>query len=83
MVSPVAFSSNAIARQDNVFMQDDKQINLQAIVASHAAFVKLLRERGVHVDLIEEHDPDTPDAVFPNNWLMIHNNVKVKRKRRS
>ncbi len=27
--------------------------------------------------VLETHDKSTPDAVFPNNWILFHHNVKV------
>nr|WP_234423367.1 arginine deiminase-related protein [Aquimarina spinulae] len=41
-------------------------------------FVKVLREAGVHVIVIDD-DPqnDTPDSIFPNNWVSFHENGDV------
>ena len=37
------------------------------------AFVETLRSNGVNVVVVQDTEiPDTPDAVFPNNWVSLH-----------
>ncbi len=73
MVSPDHFDSNSQARIDNVFMATPDKVALDsaAVSASHAAWVALLRDRGVHVSLFSDR-AETPDAVFCNNWFLLH-----------
>jgi hypothetical protein len=36
-------------------------------------FVKLLRDNDIDVTVIDDTaEPDTPDAIFPNNWVSFH-----------
>jgi len=41
-------------------------------------FVKVLRGHGVHVIVVEDTlERDTPDSIFPNNWVSFHENGTV------
>ncbi len=75
MVSPDHFCSNAQTRQDNVFM-GDAALDAAAVKASHAAWVALLRGRGIDVSLWSDQ-ANTPDAVFCNNWFLCHHGLLV------
>ena len=42
------------------------------------AFVKVIQEAGVDVTIIEDNDKvKTPDSVFPNNWISLHQDGMV------
>jgi len=42
------------------------------------AYVSVLREKGVQVTVVQDTlDPDTPDALFPNNWVSFHQDATV------
>ncbi len=41
-------------------------------------FVTVLRDHGVHVIVVEDTlERDTPDSIFPNNWVSFHENGTV------
>nr|WP_220473532.1 arginine deiminase-related protein [Allomuricauda maritima] len=41
-------------------------------------FVKVLREHGVNVIVVEDTlERDTPDSIFPNNWISFHESGTV------
>ena len=41
-------------------------------------FVEKLRAKGVNVVVIPDtKDPDTPDSIFPNNWVSFHRDAIV------
>lgn len=41
-------------------------------------FVEKLRSVGVDVTVVDDTlDPDTPDSIFPNNWISFHENGDV------
>ena len=41
-------------------------------------FVEKLRGVGVDVTVVDDTlDPDTPDSIFPNNWISFHQNAEV------
>nr|WP_234387117.1 arginine deiminase-related protein [Aquimarina sp. Aq78] len=56
---------------------DPKAANIKA-QQEFNQFVKVLREAGVQVIVIDD-DPqnDTPDSIFPNNWVSFHANGDV------
>ncbi len=78
MIRPVAFRMNEETAVNNYFQEDidlrNSEINARA-QAEFDAFVAKLRAVGVRV--IVEHDDlkmDTPDSIFPNNWVSFHEN---------
>lgn len=81
MIRPVAFRMNEQTAVNNYFQEDlalkNAEINKKA-QAEFDAFVEKLRAVGVKV--IVEHDDlklDTPDSIFPNNWISFHENGDV------
>ncbi len=80
MIEPVRFSFNPQAAESNSFMQsdlglsNDERANIASQAASEFAnLVNVLQAAGINVltfkDTIEPH---TPDAIFPNNWISMH-----------
>ncbi|GEQ85663.1 hypothetical protein ULMS_11710 [Patiriisocius marinistellae] len=81
MIRPVAFRMNEETAVNNYFQEDlqmrNAEINTKA-QAEFDAFVEKLR--GVGVNVIVENDDlkmDTPDSIFPNNWVSFHKNGTV------
>ena len=76
MIRPVAFRMNEQTAVNNYFQEDLQEKNATINTLAQAefdAFVAKLREVGVQV--IVEHDDilsDTPDSIFPNNWVSFH-----------
>ena len=81
MIRPVNFRMNEQTAVNNYFQSDIDARN--SIVNAKAqkefdAFVSALRNNGVHVIVIEDtKNPDTPDSIFPNNWISFHNDGVV------
>jgi hypothetical protein len=76
MIRPVNFRMNEQTAVNNYFMEEmdlkNKSINEKA-QEEFDAFVKILKAKGVNVIVIEDtKDPDTPDSIFPNNWISFH-----------
>lgn len=76
MVRPAAFRMNEQTSVNNYFQEEldlqEAQINDQA-KAEFDTFVKKLREVGVHVMVYQDKkEHDTPDSIFPNNWVSFH-----------
>ena len=72
MISPEKFRANEFTMDDNVFQSRkvvDSKVSIQAI----EEFEKLkntISDNGVSVYSIKDESlHDTPDAVFPNNWI--------------
>ncbi|MAZ73064.1 MAG: amidinotransferase [Flavobacteriaceae bacterium] len=81
MIRPVAFRMNEETAVNNYFQEDidarNFDINTKAQEEFDAFVAKL---RGVGVQVIVEHDDlkmDTPDSIFPNNWVSFHSNGTV------
>jgi hypothetical protein len=76
MIRPVRFRMNEQTAVNNYFQEDvafkNDEINNKA-QAEFDAFVTKLRSKGVQV-IVENDDElmDTPDSVFPNNWVSFH-----------
>jgi len=81
MVRPVNFRMNEQTAVNNYFQENldmmNKDINSKA-QNEFDAFASKLREKGVNVVVVEDTlDPDTPDSIFPNNWVSFHENGNV------
>ena len=81
MIRPVAFRMNEQTAVNNYFQEDldikNAEINKMA-QAEFDSFVEKLRAVGVNV-IVENDDlkMDTPDSIFPNNWISFHENGDI------
>ncbi|MCC6845386.1 MAG: amidinotransferase [Bacteroidetes bacterium] len=71
MVRPTAFRFNEQTAANNTFQRIDAQNNAAGALNEWNAFADSLEREGVCVFRFDS-PPDTPDAVFPNNWLSLH-----------
>lgn len=82
MIRPVAFRMNEQTAVNNYYQKVLDNL-LPATVNAKAqeefdAFVKKLRSVGVNVVVVDDTlNPDTPDSLFPNNWISFHENGDV------
>jgi hypothetical protein len=81
MIRPVNFRMNEQTAVNNYFMEEmdlkDNSINEKA-QEEFDAFVTVLRSKGVNVIVVEDtKEPDTPDSIFPNNWVSFHTSGTV------
>ena len=82
MIRPVAFRMNEQTAVNNYYQKVLDGL-LPASVNAKAqeefdTFVEKLRNVGVDVTVVDDTlDPDTPDSVFPNNWISFHQNAEV------
>lgn len=82
MVRPVRFGMNAQTAVDNYYQNQDaasswEEDNAKA-QAEFDAFVAVLRDHGVEVMVVQDElTPHTPDSIFPNNWISMHDSGKV------
>ncbi|RXR17800.1 amidinotransferase [Flavobacterium amnicola] len=82
MIRPVAFRMNEQTSVNNYYQKVLDGL-LPATVNAKAqqefdAFVEKLRSVGVEVTVVDDSkDSDTPDSVFPNNWISFHENGDV------
>lgn len=82
MIRPVAFRMNEQTAVNNYYQKVLDNL-VPATVNAKAqqefdAFVEKLKAVGVNVIVVDSTiDPDTPDSVFPNNWVSFHENGDV------
>ena len=81
MVRPVNFRMNEQTAVNNYFQEDldikNREINLRA-QQEFDAFVEQLKGIGVNVIVVNDRkETDTPDSIFPNNWISFHHNGNV------
>ena len=82
MIRPVRFGMNAQTAVDNFYQQagaageaneDNRKAQLE-----FDAFVAKLRLAGVNVvEVQDSYNPHTPDSIFPNNWISMHEDGTV------
>lgn len=81
MIRPASFRMNEQTAVNNYYQQEidtlPNTINQKAQL-EFDAFVEKLQKNGVNVVVIQDTlQPDTPDALFPNNWISFHQNGDV------
>lgn len=81
MVRPAQFRMNEQTVVNN-FFQEDLEMTPDAITKKAQeefdTFVQTLRGVGIHVIVFQDDlVSDTPDAVFPNNWISTHGDGTV------
>lgn len=82
MIRPVSFRMNEQTAVNNYYQKKSEEpfsnnINQQA-QQEFDVFVTKLKDVGVNVVVIEDtQEPNTPDALFPNNWISFHENGEV------
>lgn len=79
MIRPVDFKFNEQTAGDNKFQVASEQANVQQkALAEFDGFVSILRENGVDVTVVNDTlQPETPDSIFPNNWVSFHEDGAV------
>ena len=81
MIRPVQFRKNEQTAVNNYFQEDldlnNAEINKKA-QQEFDTFVEKLRDAGVRV-IVQDDDlkGNTPDSVFPNNWVSFHESGNV------
>ena len=77
MIRPASFGYNAETAGSNAF-QHASAAGSQAATRVQArtefdGLARLLREHGVEICVLEDDpEPQTPDVLFPNNWVSFH-----------
>ena len=79
MIRPVDFKFNTQTAGNNKFQEATLQDNVQQqALAEFDGFVAMLRSNGVDVTVIDDTlQPETPDSIFPNNWVSFHEDGSV------
>lgn len=81
MVRPASFGFNEQTAATNSFQQqlNKKKTDIhQHAIAEFDAMVALLKDHGIEVLVFDDaKDPVKPDAIFPNNWVSLHEDGKL------
>ncbi|PYJ37504.1 MAG: amidinotransferase, partial [Verrucomicrobia bacterium] len=81
MIRPGRFYPNPETAADNAFQRDaDRGSDALTLAARNEfdAAVQTLRAAGVNVHVFEDTaEPEKPDAVFPNNWISMHDDGRI------
>ena len=82
MIEPVAFRYNEQSAVNNYYQKIldglTPQIVQEKALLEFNQFVEKLKNIGVNVIVIKDTiEPDTPDSIFPNNWVSFHENGYV------
>lgn len=82
MVRPANFQFNEETAANNSFQNtgsNDGSSNVkQKAIEEFDAMVDLLRSKGIDIIVIQDTEsPTKPDAIFPNNWISLHEDGTV------
>ena len=77
MVRPHSFRKNEETATNNHYQRDIAQASPEEIIEraqeEFDGFVDQLKAAGIEVVVFDEAEPhETPDALFPNNWISMH-----------
>jgi hypothetical protein len=82
MIRPVAFRMNEQTAVNNYYQKvldglDANSVNAKA-QQEFDTFVEKLTHAGIEVIVVNDTlEPNTPDSIFPNNWVSFHENGDV------
>ncbi len=82
MIRPKNFGFNQETAANNSFQTNDQSLDEKTIstlaVKEFDDFVAKLRYKGINIEVFEDTDnPKKTDAVFPNNWISMHDNGMI------
>lgn len=82
MVRPVNFRMNEQTAVNNYYQKVLNNVTPATVNAKAQqefdAFVEKLKSIGVNVIVVNDTlEPDTPDSIFPNNWISFHENGNI------
>lgn len=82
MIRPVAFRMNEQTAVNNYYQKVLDNMLPETVQAKALqefdTFVSKLRSVGVNVIVVEDTlEPNTPDSIFPNNWISFHHSGTV------
>ena len=79
MIEPAAYGFNAETAQNNYFQINSENAETQTkALQEFNNFVEKLRSKGINVITVKDTlEPHTPDSIFPNNWISMHQDGTV------
>ncbi|MDA0316970.1 MAG: arginine deiminase-related protein [Bacteroidetes bacterium] len=82
MIRPVQFRMNEQTAVNNYYQKTIEHLSSDAVnalaVEEFDTFVQKLRAAGIQVVVVNDtKEFDTPDSIFPNNWISFHQNGTI------
>jgi|TARA_B100001079_G_scaffold143069_2_gene122562 hypothetical protein len=82
MVYPKNFRSNVLTIDDNTFQKSSSNLSNNEIknkaIEEFELLYNKIQSQGIKVTVFKDsRNVDTPDAVFPNNWISFHKDNKA------
>lgn len=82
MIQPVAFRYNEQTARNNYYQKAMEHVTLENVqqlaLNEFNAMVNQLKSVGIEVLVIPDTlNPDTPDSIFPNNWVSFHSDGRI------
>ena len=82
MIRPVQFRMNEQTKINNYYQKVIDNVSPETVNTKAQqefdAFVEKLRAKGINVVVVDDtKEFDTPDSIFPNNWISFHENGTV------
>lgn len=72
LIRPYHFTTNLEALESNLFMSHTKEHLQEKALEEHQGLIDCLKNHHIPVVVYDNNNPETPDAVFANNWLTVH-----------
>lgn len=82
MIRPSSFRYNHETAKNNYFQNQNFNLNndivLKNALLEFDNLVSKIKDCGIYVNVYNDDDiEDTPDSIFPNNWITFHENKKI------
>ena len=82
MIRPINFRMNEQTKINNYYQKVIDNVSPETVNTKAQqefdAFVEKLRAKGINVVVVDDtKEFDTPDSIFPNNWISFHENGTV------
>ena len=82
MIRPIQFRMNEQTSVNNYYQKTPENTLPEAVnkmaVKEFDALVRKLKKAGIHVIVVKDtKEFDTPDSIFPNNWISFHANGTI------
>ena len=82
MIRPVSFRMNEQTAVNNYYQKVLESLTPETVqikaLQEFDDFVEKLKAVGVNVIVVDDNkETDTPDSIFPNNWISFHENGDV------
>ena len=72
LIRPKFFATNTQALTTNTFMNGEGEDVEARALDEHNGLIEILIKHNIHTIIYENENPETPDALFANNWITFH-----------